>query len=213
MPLLAAVQSGIGRDEFGSRPDRRECDRLLGVEIEDSVTVHFLRGQWILFGTERRTDGLKGGHGRHGGPRHRGTKFIEAPKPDGVVHPQPRPFDLTGLHHPAGDAYVVDQSVAAEPALDEAADGELVGQRGVAGRLRSALMHDLAVHPQGDRPVIQTDEQVVPLAVADVHGGGDVVATPRDVDAEESGAGHRVDLPVSFRTLGSGGDDDVESAF
>ena len=111
MPLAATIQSRIARNEFDVFAP--EGSSLLGVEIEDTVTVDGVVGKDVVRGVQWRLGGLKGRHGR-GRRRHLdGAELVERPKGEGVIHPRPRSIDLPRLHDSPGYPHVIDEPFAA----------------------------------------------------------------------------------------------------
>ena len=211
MALSAAIESWIGRYQRRAGRDAAESDGLLGIEIKDAIPVHGMCGMRILVRTQRRKDRIEGGDWRGRRTRHGRTECVETPKSDGIVHRQTRSFRLPRLHDPARDPDVIHQSVAPDTALDQPTKSQLIRNRRFLVGLRGSLEHDLAVHPQGDGLVVQTCEDVVPLAVRDIDLRGEIAAASRQVDAEITATVMGVDFPMPGRTLRPAGGDDVVS--
>ena len=207
--LLAAIEARELWQQGGQRFLLHELQRFLAVEIEDALAVDkFLPVDVVLWveGLAVRLE-LRG---LWRGRRKEFVEMIEVPDADGVVHAQTRDVALARLHHTARDAHVIEDAVAADGALHEAAEGKATCL-GCAGHGFDGLVqHLLAIHPEGHAFVIHARQQVVPLAVADVHLGVKVAAAAGQVEGEGAALRMRVELPMRGGGFGIGGDEDVE---
>ena len=212
MTLLAAIEARVDGQEFRGRLLAHGLDGLLGVEIKDPVAVDEMAGGLVVLRAQRCRHGRERRDGRRLGRDLGIPELIERPQAQGDVHALARPLDPSRrLIRPARDADVVDDAVAADGALDQPteADLSLLRRTLLADRRRLALQDPLAVEPYLHGAVAQADEDVVPLAVADVHAGVEIAATSRRIDAQRPPLGMRIDLPVRARGLLAAGDQDI----
>ena len=169
-------------------------------------------GGQVVFGPQRPERRLEFRDGRSLGHDLGGAQLIERPKAERDVHALARPLDPSGgFVRSARNPHIIDDPVAADRPLDQSAEAELALLRraALAGRGGLPLQDIFAIQPDLHGLVAEADEDVMPLAVADIDAGIEISTSTGKVDAQGAPLEVRIDLPMGARGFLAACDQDV----
>ena len=123
VPMLPAIEVREGWQQLGHRRLPHELQRLLAVVVEHALAIHEMLPVDVVGLVERWQLWRKGGGFWCFDDGRGSLEIVEVPKPDRVVHRQARCVGLARFHDATGETHIVDDAVAADVSLHQAAKG------------------------------------------------------------------------------------------